>query len=124
VTSSTRQSGKLRSVGFRWACDKQLRDAVTDFAGDSRRANPWAADLYDRLVEAAQVADRQIVGRLRLTYVQQVLDQQPERRTQSPIWFCRTTVWPSHSSSRTAASPMIVDRGCPTCISLAAFGAE
>jgi transposase len=45
---STRQSGKLRSVGFRWACDKQLRDAVTDFAGDSRHANPWAADLYDR----------------------------------------------------------------------------
>jgi transposase len=45
---STRQSGKLRSVGFRWACDKQLRDAVTDFAADSRHANPWAADLYDR----------------------------------------------------------------------------
>ncbi len=45
---STRQSGKLRTVGFRWACDKQLRDAVTDFAADSRRANPWAADLYDR----------------------------------------------------------------------------
>ncbi|MGV1010718.1 MAG: IS110 family transposase [Dermatophilaceae bacterium] len=45
---STRQSGKLRAVGFRWACDKQLRDAVTDFAADSRRANPWAADLYDR----------------------------------------------------------------------------
>jgi transposase len=37
---STRQSGKLRTVGFRWACDKQLRDAVTDFAGDSRHANP------------------------------------------------------------------------------------
>jgi transposase len=45
---STRQSGKIRTVGFRWACDKQLRDAVTDFAGDSRRANPWAADLYNR----------------------------------------------------------------------------
>ena len=45
---STRQSGKLRSVGFRWSCDKQLRDAVTDFANDSRHANPWAADLYDR----------------------------------------------------------------------------
>ena len=45
---STRQSGKLRTVGFRWACDKQLRDAVTDFANDSRHANPWAADLYDR----------------------------------------------------------------------------
>ena len=45
---STRQSGKLRAVGFRWSCDKQLRDAVTDFAADSRHANPWAADLYDR----------------------------------------------------------------------------
>lgn len=45
---STRQSGKLRAIGFRWSCDKQLRDAVTDFAADSRHANPWAADLYDR----------------------------------------------------------------------------
>ena len=45
---STRQSGKIRTVSFRWACDKQLRDAVTDFAGDSRRASPWAADLYQR----------------------------------------------------------------------------
>ena len=45
---STRQSGKMRAVTFRWACDKQLRDAVTDFAGDSRHASPWAADLYNR----------------------------------------------------------------------------
>jgi Transposase IS116/IS110/IS902 family len=45
---STRQSGKLRTVNFRWACDKQLRDAVTDFAADSRHANPWAADLYQQ----------------------------------------------------------------------------
>lgn len=48
VAPSTRQSGKIRSVGFRWACDKQLRDAITDFAGDSRRANPWAAHLYEQ----------------------------------------------------------------------------
>jgi len=48
VAPSTRQSGKIRTVSFRWACDKQLRDAVTDFAGDSRRANPWAANLYQR----------------------------------------------------------------------------
>ena len=40
--------GKSRIVGFRWSCDKQLRDAVTDFAADSRKANPWAADLYAR----------------------------------------------------------------------------
>ena len=45
---STRQSGKIRTVSFRWSCDKQLRDAVTDFAGDSRRASPWATDLYNR----------------------------------------------------------------------------
>ena len=48
VAPSTRQSGKVTYVGFRWAADKQLRDAVCDFAGDSRRANPWAADLYNR----------------------------------------------------------------------------
>jgi transposase len=48
VAPSTRQSGKIRAVGFRWACDKQLRDAVCDFAADSRRANPWAQDLYQR----------------------------------------------------------------------------
>lgn len=48
---STRQSGKLRAVGFRWACDKQLRDAVTDFAADTRRINPWAADLYKRAID-------------------------------------------------------------------------
>jgi transposase len=46
VAPSTRESGKVRVVAFRWAVDKQLRDAVCDFAGDSRHANPWAADLY------------------------------------------------------------------------------
>ena len=50
VAPSTRQSGKVKHVGFRWAADKQLRDAVTDFAGDSRRANPWAADVYNRAI--------------------------------------------------------------------------
>lgn len=48
VAPSTRASGRTRHVGFRWACDKQLRDAITDFAGDSRRANPWAQDLYQQ----------------------------------------------------------------------------
>lgn len=50
VAPSTRQSGQHRAVGFRWAADKQLRDAVCDFAADSRRANPWAADLYRRAI--------------------------------------------------------------------------
>jgi transposase len=48
VAPSTRQSGKVKTVTFRWAADKQLRDALTDFAGDSRRASPWAAHLYDQ----------------------------------------------------------------------------
>lgn len=46
VAPSTKQSGKLRVVTFRWAADNQLRDAVCDFAADSRHANPWAAHLY------------------------------------------------------------------------------
>jgi transposase len=46
VAPSTRQSGSVEVVSFRWAVDKQLRDAVCDFAGDSRNANPWAAQLY------------------------------------------------------------------------------
>ena len=50
VAPSTRQSGKHRAVTFRWAADKQLRDAICDFAADSRRANPWAADLYRRAI--------------------------------------------------------------------------
>ena len=48
VTPSTRQSGHTRIVAFRWAVDKQLRDAVCDFAADSRRDNPWAAHLYQQ----------------------------------------------------------------------------
>jgi transposase len=51
VAPSTKRSGKARSVSFRWSADKQLRDAVTDFAGDSRLANPWAADLYQRAID-------------------------------------------------------------------------
>jgi transposase len=50
VAPSTRQSGKVKAVTFRWAVDKQLRGAVTDFAGDSRHANPWAADLYAKAI--------------------------------------------------------------------------
>jgi transposase len=47
---STRKSGKHTTVTFRWAADKQFRDAVCDFAGDSRHASPWAAQLYDNAI--------------------------------------------------------------------------
>ena len=33
--------------GFRWAVNRQLRDAACDFADDSRHASPWAAAIYD-----------------------------------------------------------------------------
>ena len=45
---STRQSGRRQVVSFRWACDKKLRAAVTDFTADSRRASPWAEAIYQR----------------------------------------------------------------------------
>jgi transposase len=44
----TRQSGKSRGVGFRWACNRRLRAALTCFADNSRHASAWAADLYAR----------------------------------------------------------------------------
>ena len=50
VAPSTRQSGKVKAVTFRWGANKQLRDALCDFAGDSRHANPWAADLYNQAI--------------------------------------------------------------------------
>lgn len=48
VAPSTRASGKKHHVAFRHACDKQLREALIDFAADSRHASPWAADIYHR----------------------------------------------------------------------------
>jgi transposase len=46
VAPVTRASGKVRSVGFRWACDKKLRNALIDFADDSRQRSAWAARIY------------------------------------------------------------------------------
>lgn len=47
VAPVTKASGKLHTVGFRWAADKKLRNALIDFADDSRHASPWAAKIYD-----------------------------------------------------------------------------
>ena len=48
VCPVTFESGKHRAVGFRYVADLKLRRALTDFADDSRHANPWAADIYTR----------------------------------------------------------------------------
>ncbi len=42
----TRASGKTVVVGFRWACDHSLRQALTTFADNSRHANLWADHVY------------------------------------------------------------------------------
>jgi transposase len=48
VCPFTDASGKHHAVGFRYKADTKLRRALTDFADDSRRASPWAADIYTR----------------------------------------------------------------------------
>lgn len=48
VAPVTRASGKMHAVGFRYACDKKLRNALVDFADDSRHASPWAANIYNQ----------------------------------------------------------------------------
>jgi transposase len=47
ATPVTKQSGKHRSVEFRWACNKRFRAAITTFADNSRHASPWAAKIYN-----------------------------------------------------------------------------
>jgi transposase len=42
----TYESGKSRSVTFRWACNHRLRQAVMCFADNSRHASAWAHNLY------------------------------------------------------------------------------
>lgn len=54
VAPSTRASGRHRVVTFRWASDTKLRDAICDFAGDSWRANQWAAHRYHELRAAGK----------------------------------------------------------------------
>jgi transposase len=46
VAPLTYESGKHRSVAFRWACNHRLRAALTCFANNSRHASPWAARVY------------------------------------------------------------------------------
>jgi transposase len=45
-TPVTSQSGKHRSVEFRWACNKRFRVAITTFADNSRHASPRAAKTH------------------------------------------------------------------------------
>lgn len=46
VCPVTIESGKHRSVAFRFACNKRLRQAITTWADNSRHASAWAASVY------------------------------------------------------------------------------
>lgn len=46
VAPVTYASGKHRGVACRYACNKRLRQALTIWADNSRRASPWAAAMY------------------------------------------------------------------------------
>ena len=48
VAPVTYESGKHRSVVFRFACNHRLRGALTCFADQSRHDSAWAADIYLR----------------------------------------------------------------------------
>ena len=48
VAPVTYQSGKHTGVGFRWACNKRLRQAICTFADNSRHCSQWAAQHYLR----------------------------------------------------------------------------
>ena len=48
VAPVTRESGKHRAVGFRWACNKRLRSALSVLADTTRHTSPWAARIYQR----------------------------------------------------------------------------
>jgi transposase len=62
VAPSTRQSGKVKAVTFRWGANMELRDALCDFAGDSRHSNPWAAAVYAKAI--ARKCDHQHAVRI------------------------------------------------------------
>ncbi|CAN5318080.1 IS110 family transposase [soil metagenome] len=51
LAPSTRQSGKHHAATFRWAVNRELRDALCDFASDFRHTNPWAAKIYNDAIK-------------------------------------------------------------------------
>ena len=51
VVPVTKESGKHRSVSFRRACNRHLRQALTCFADTSRQGSPWAMAVYRRARE-------------------------------------------------------------------------
>jgi len=58
----TRRSGKSYAVRFRWACDKTLRKALTDFARNSIEHSGWARSYYFDQLERGHDKPRAMRG--------------------------------------------------------------
>lgn len=54
----TRQSGKYKTVRFRWACVKALRKAVMDLARNSLATSSWARSYYYDQLERGHAEQR------------------------------------------------------------------
>jgi len=99
VAPITRESGKHRAVGFRWACNKRLRTALTCLADISRRTSPWAAELYQRARDRG--CDHPHACRI------------VARAWCRVLWSCwqkRTAYDPSKHAAARAFTPRIVDQ--------------
>jgi transposase len=91
VAPSTRQSGRHRTVAFRWSCDKQPRDAVCDFAADNRHANPWNARPYQQAIDRGH--DHAHATRI------------PARAWPGIIWRCWQNHQPYNPTKHNASKP-------------------
>ncbi len=59
----TRQSGKSRGVRMRWACDREFRDIVQQWARLTLDVSPWAAAYYHAVRPNCQ-SDNEAIRRL------------------------------------------------------------
>jgi transposase len=48
LTRVTRASNKRHTVGSRYTCNKTVRNAMTTWANNSRKADPWANGIYQQ----------------------------------------------------------------------------
>ena len=105
VAPVTYASGKHRGVGFRWACNKRLRQAITCFADNSRHSSPWATAVYQRA--RARGCDHPHAVRILARAWVRVLWR---------CWYTATPYDPTRHGGRAACSTphddLKVDTGC------------
>ena len=101
VAPLTYESGKSRSVTFRWACNHRLRRAITCFADNSRHASQWAATVYAKA--RARGCDHPHAIRILARAWTRVLWR---------LWTDRCSYDPANTAPRCASTQWGVDTGC------------